>query len=81
MTRSAIAIALDVRNTLSRPLSELRGFAHPDGRPMTPRQAHEALRAELANGRELLPIGRTDRFSITPAAPTPPQAPSPKEKV
>ncbi len=81
MTRPAIALALDVRSVLARPLSELRGFTFPDGRAMTPRQAHEALRTELANGRELLQLGNTTRFSITPAAPIPQHVPPLKEQV
>lgn len=81
MTRPPYLLALDVRSILNRPMSELRGFTHPDGRAMTPRQVHEALRAELAHGREILPIGSTTRFSITPAAPTQQQISPPKEKV
>ena len=57
-------IVLDIRSLLSRPMSELRGFAHPDGRPMTPRQVQSALLDQLASGRELLPVGSTNSFNF-----------------
>ena len=57
--------ALDIRSLLSRPMSELRGFAHTDGRPMTPREAQSALQDQLANGRELLAIGGPTSFNFT----------------
>lgn len=65
MTAPAALLALDVRALLARPLSELRGFVHPDGRPMSPRQAREALAEQLASGHELLPIGPRAPFDFT----------------
>lgn len=64
MTAPAVHLALDLRTLLARPLHELRGFTHPDGRAMTPRQAHAALAAQLAEGNELLPIGNNAPFDF-----------------
>ena len=64
MTAPLVHLAIDVRSVLARPLHELRGFAHPDGRAMTPRQAKAALAAQLAEGHELLPIGRSTPFDF-----------------
>lgn len=64
MTAPAVHLALDLRTVLARPLHELRGFTHPDGRAMTPRQARAALAAQLAEGNELLPIGSTAQFDF-----------------
>ena len=62
---STTSFALDIRSLLSRPMSELRGFTHADGRTMTPRQAQTALLDQLANGNELLPVGGTNSFNFT----------------
>lgn len=63
MTAARIpCLALDVRQALLRPLSELRGFARPDGTPMTPRQARDALADQLAAGVEILAICITVRI-------------------
>ncbi|MGX9715071.1 hypothetical protein ACWYXJ_12530 [Janthinobacterium lividum] len=59
MTAPPVHLAINVRSVLARPLHELRGFTHLDGRAMTPRQAKTALVAQLAEGHELLPIGRS----------------------
>ncbi len=64
MTAPLVHLAIDVRSVLARPLHELRGFAHPDGKPMTPRQAKTALAAQLAEGNELLPIGNSAPFDF-----------------
>ncbi|MGV8865535.1 MAG: hypothetical protein ACOH2S_01340 [Janthinobacterium svalbardensis] len=64
MTAPVVHLALDLRTVLARPTHELRGFTHPDGRPMTPRQAKAALIAQLAEGNELLPIGSTAAFDF-----------------
>lgn len=64
MTAPTPQLAVDVRSLLARPLSELRGFTDPAGRPITPRQVREALVAELASGNELLPVGRATQFDF-----------------
>lgn len=64
MSAPAVHLALDLRTVLARPLHELRGFTHPDGRAMTPRQARAALAAQLAEGNELLPIGNSTPFDF-----------------
>ena len=64
MTAPLVHLAIDIRTVLARPLHELRGFAHPDGKPMTPRQAKTALAAQLAEGNELLPIGNSTPFDF-----------------
>ena len=64
MTAPLVHLAIDVRSVLARPLHELRGFAHPDGKPMTPRQAQSALVAQLTEGNELLPIGNSAPFDF-----------------
>ena len=64
MTVPLVHLAIDVRSVLARPLHELRGFTHPDGRAMTPRQARAALSAQLAEGNELLPIGNNAPFDF-----------------
>jgi len=64
MTPPTHPLAVDVRALLQRPLSELRGFTDPAGRPVSPRQARTALVAEQASGHELLPIGGTHQFSF-----------------
>ena len=64
MTAPLVHLAIDVRSVLARPLHELRGFTHPDGKPMTPRQAQAALVAQLAEGNELLPIGNSAPFDF-----------------
>ena len=64
MNAPAVHLALDLRSVLARPLHELRGFTHPEGRPMTPCQARAALAAQLAEGNELLPIGSTAAFDF-----------------
>ncbi len=63
MKTTPALLSLDIKSMLARPMSELRGFAHADGRPMTPREAQNALLNELAHGRELLPIGRSHVFT------------------
>lgn len=60
MTTSTLSLAVDVRTLLQRPLSELRGFTDPDGKPLTPRQ----VRIALASGNELLPVGRATQFNF-----------------
>ena len=74
MTTPLIHLAIDVLTVLARPLHELRGFTHPDGRAMTPRQAKAALVAQLADGHELLPIGNNAPFDFikTLTGPFPP---------
>lgn len=64
MTAPIPSLAVDVRTLLQRPLSELRGFTDPDGKPLTPRQVRSALVAELASGNELLPVGRATQFNF-----------------
>lgn len=64
MTAAVLQLAVDVRTLLNRPLSELRGFTDPAGRPLTPRQVRAALVAELADGHELLPVGHTHQFDF-----------------
>lgn len=64
MTAPPHPLAVDVRALLQRPLSELRGFTDPDGRPLSPRQVRIALVAELASGHELLPIGSAHQFNF-----------------
>lgn len=64
MTAAVLQLAVDVRTLLNRPLSELRGFTDPAGRPLTPRQVRAALVAELASGYELLPVGHTHQFDF-----------------
>lgn len=64
MTAPIPSLAVDVRTLLLRPLSELRGFTDPDGKPLTPRQVRIALVAELASGNELLPVGRANQFNF-----------------
>ena len=64
MTAAVLQLAVDVRILLNRPLSELRGFTDPAGRPLTPRQVRAALVAELAAGHELLPVGHTHQFDF-----------------
>ena len=64
MTAAVPQLAVDVRTLLNRPLSELRGFTDPVGRPLTPRQVRAALVAELAVGHELLPVGHTHQFDF-----------------
>ena len=64
MTAPLVHLAIDVRSVLARPLHELRGFSHADGRAMTPRQAKAALVAQLAEGHELLPIGNSTPFDF-----------------
>ena len=64
MTAAVLQLAVDVRTLLNRPLSELRGFTDPAGRPLTPRQVRAALVAELASGHELLPVGHTHQFDF-----------------
>ncbi|OFJ49580.1 hypothetical protein BA896_012605 [Janthinobacterium lividum] len=64
MSAQPVHLAIDVRSVLARPLHELRGFTHPDGRAMTPRQAKAALVAQLAEGNELLSIGRSAPFDF-----------------
>lgn len=58
-------MALDVRSLLSRPMSELRGFAYPDGKTMTPRQVKHALLDQLAAGNEILKICITIEISFS----------------
>ncbi len=64
MSGPKIQMALDIHKMLKRPLRELQGFAHPDGRPMTPREVQAALLTEIAHGRELLPIGKAHVFAV-----------------
>jgi hypothetical protein len=64
MSAAVPQLAVDVRMLLARPLSELRGFTDPVGRPMSPRQVRAALVAELASGNELLPVGRSHQFNF-----------------
>lgn len=64
MTDPLAHLAIDVRSVLARPLHELRGFTHQDGRAMTPRQAKAALVAQLADGHELLAVGRSTPFDF-----------------
>lgn len=60
-------IALDVSSVLRRPLSELRGFAYPDGTPMSPRDAQAILVKALQSGQELLSIGaNTPQVKLPP---------------
>ena len=64
MTAPFVHLAIDVRSVLARPMHELRGFTHPDGKPMSPRQAQAALMAQLAEGYELLPVGSSTPFDF-----------------
>lgn len=53
-------MCVDIRGALWN--SSFDGLRHQDGRPMTRREAFEALCDELAKGRELLPMGRCNNF-------------------
>ena len=64
MTVAPAGMALDIRGLLARPMSELRGFTYPDGRPMTPRQVKHALLEQLAAGHEILKVCITVEISF-----------------
>jgi hypothetical protein len=61
-----VHLCLDVRGALHNWSDrEFKGvFKHDDGRPMTPREAKDALMDEIAKGHKVIPCGPCDNFDF-----------------